>query len=80
MPCAPVQRDKLQNFPFAFDQEMRRDPDALDFAKIRMSVRVEPVEEKILNPRAAELFRWQADIVNYQQVHRGSFRPIITVW
>src|SRR5690606_19014842 len=45
-----------------------------------MSTGIQRVAEEIIDPRAAELLRRQADVVNQQQIDRCVGRALIEIW
>jgi hypothetical protein len=51
-----------------------------DILKKRMRVAVQPIEEQIVYPAAAELARRQTDPVQNDQFRHTSVRALILVW
>lgn len=61
VPCAQVQRHKLQQTPVTTNQQMCRYPETLYFAKVGMTTPIQVIGKQLLYKRAAKLARWQAD-------------------
>ncbi|MPN30011.1 hypothetical protein SDC9_177468 [bioreactor metagenome] len=79
MPGAPVAADELDDVAVAADVEMRRNLQVGDFCKIGVGRGIEPVEEEILDPVAAELAGRQADVMHDHQRDRGAGRAFAEV-
>lgn len=67
MPGALVKGHELQQFAIAPYQQMRGNPQLMDFPEIGMLIRIQAIAKQLLDEFPAKLLRWQADAVNYQQ-------------
>ena len=79
MPGALGERDVLDQFPVAADEEVTGELEPGDGSKVGMGPGVEAVLEEGVDPGAAELAWRQADPVNHQEVHLGIRRPFVPV-
>ena len=79
MPGAPVAGDELDDATGATDVEMRRHLQPGDLGEIWMGHRIEPVEEEVLDPVAAEFAGRQADVVHDHQRDLGAGRALAKI-
>lgn len=69
MPGPLLARDELDRLPIPADEKMSGNFEAAESLIKRMSFGIEPVGKKFGHPIAAELLRWQADVVDHQQAY-----------
>ncbi len=70
MPCLHVEWNVLGDGAMTVYQQMRRDAQMGNLSEVTVLQRIQPIAEQLINVPAAELSRWQTDIVNHQQVNR----------
>jgi hypothetical protein len=79
MPGAPVATDELDDPAVAPDIKMGRNLQFRNCRKKGIDRSIQPVQEKILDPIAAELVGRQADVVDDNQRYRLAGRPIAEI-
>jgi len=79
MPCTLAERNVLQQFSMAPNQQVRGDSAVINAGKIGVGIGIEPVMKKIVDPGSAKLFWRQADIVDNQQVDQATGWPGILI-
>lgn len=79
MPCPVIKGNELGYCPTPLNEQMGRDSEVDQCLKVRVLAAVETVTKKLLYAAGPELARGQADVVNYQQVHRALCWPTIEV-
>ena len=67
MPGTLLERHKLGHLPFTVDKEVSGDTQLMDFTVEGMFVRIQAVGEQRPDPRATELARGEADVVDDQE-------------
>ncbi len=65
MPGALVERNELYDFAVSLDQQMSRNLELMNFAKIGMIIGLKRVAKQSLDMRRAEFAGWQADAMNH---------------
>ena len=67
VPGPQLGRHVLDELAVAPDEEMRGDGEPLDFPEEGMRLGIEPAEEEVVDPRAAEKSRRQRDVVDHDE-------------
>jgi hypothetical protein len=79
VPCTVMGGDELQQLAVASNQKVRGNPQPSELRKIRVSVAIEPIREKILDVLPTKLAGRQADVMHHQQANLGAFRAPIKI-
>ena len=74
-----MERHILYYLPIPMNQQVRGHPQSSERGKIGMHGGIKRVSEQRINPGAAEFARWQADAVDYDEIHSNVSRTIIAV-
>lgn len=79
MPGPGCKRNKLNRGPVARDHHMSRNPEVGERLEIRMSTRIQDIQEQVLDEGAAELAGREADRVDHDQLRPHALRPRIEI-
>jgi hypothetical protein len=71
--------DELQQLAVASNQKVCGNPKPSELRKVRVSVAIEPIREKILDVVPTKLAGRQADVMHHQQANLGAFRARIEI-
>ena len=79
VPGTIVAGNELDQITIAANQKMRRHGELVNRCVKRVGICVEPIDEQLDDARTTEFARWQADVVNDDEIHHGALRPCIEV-
>lgn len=71
--------NKLDDFAIAADEEMGGNLEIVESLVIGVRFRIEFVGEQLYHAITAKLIRWQADIVDHQQIYGASNWTIVAI-
>ena len=79
VPGTAIKRHVLDHFAVTANQDVGRNLQVLNLAKIGMGIGIQLIAKQGIDPRSAEFPRRQTDAVDHQQLGRAVFRPFIAV-
>ena len=72
-------RNKLDDLAIAADEEMSGNLEIMESIVIGVRFRIELVGEQLYHAITAKLIRWQADIMDHQQIYGASNGTIVAI-